>query len=71
MHLQRNDMLSTEGRAPRARRSCYVNEPAYGAGMVVAPAPASAPTPEPSRDLGGEAMLASTGGRLYPASEFD
>ena len=30
MHLQRNDMLSTEGRAPRARRSCYVNEPAYG-----------------------------------------
>ena len=23
-------MLSTEGRAPRARRSCYVNEPAYG-----------------------------------------
>ena len=30
MSLQRNDMLSTEGRAPRARRSCYVNEPAYG-----------------------------------------
>ena len=30
MSLSRNDMLSTEGRAPRARRSCYVNEPAYG-----------------------------------------
>ena len=30
MSLQRNDMLSTEGRAPRARRSCYVNEPAHG-----------------------------------------
>ena len=31
MSLSRNDMLSTEvGGAPRARRSCYVNEPAYG-----------------------------------------
>ena len=31
MHLQRNDMLSTDvGGAPRARRSCYVDEPAYG-----------------------------------------
>eukprot|EP00965_Chrysotila_dentata_P044413 1476643-Pleurochrysis_carterae.AAC.1 len=30
MSLSRNDMLSTEGRAPRARRSCYVDEPAYG-----------------------------------------
>ena len=31
MSLQRNDMLSTEvGGAPRARRSCYVNEPSYG-----------------------------------------
>ena len=31
MSLSRNDMLSTDvGGAPRARRSCYVNEPAYG-----------------------------------------
>ena len=30
MSLTRNDMLSTEGRAPRARRSCYVNEPPHG-----------------------------------------
>ena len=40
MSLQRNDMLSTEGRAPRARRSCYVNEPAYGffiAGSTIKP----------------------------------
>ena len=31
MSLSRNDMLSTElGGAPRARRSCYVSEPAFG-----------------------------------------
>ena len=31
MSLARNDMLTTgDNRAPRARRSCYVDEPAHG-----------------------------------------
>ena len=31
MSLARNDMLTTgDSRAPRARRSCYVDEPAFG-----------------------------------------
>ncbi|KAL1504471.1 hypothetical protein AB1Y20_010876 [Prymnesium parvum] len=59
--LSRNDMLSTEvGGAPRARRSCYVDEPAYGffiAGSSLKPMNGVYIRRNPPEELEAHAML--------------